>query len=156
MVTHPKAVAAAHCMIILSCLSRSALGTAPADKLESIDKEYLMAHYTKYEHMIPMRDGVRLLTSVYTPKDISEPYPLLLKRTPYSIRPYGVDNYPNPSGPMSGYGREKFIFVYQDVRGRNGSEGEFVHMRPHTSIEGTVQTFPFRRHTTLIMTYLPA
>ena len=135
MVYHFNTALAVQCVIILSCLFRSALGAEPTDELKPIDKEHLMAHYTKYEHVIPMRDGVKLLTAVYTPKDISEPYPMLLKRTPYGIRPYGVDNYPNPSGPLRAYGREKFIFVYQDVRGRNGSEGEFVHMRPHISLE---------------------
>jgi uncharacterized protein len=100
---------------------------------EPIDKEYLLAHYTKYEHMIPMRDGIKLYTSVFTPKDVSKTHPLLLKRTPYGSRPYGVNNFPNPNGPVRSYGREGYIFVFQDVRGRNGSEGEFVHMRPHVA-----------------------
>lgn len=109
-------------------------GTLPAadepPKLEPADRAYLMAHYTKYEHRVPMRDGVRLFTAIYAPKDIAEPYPILLKRTPYGVRPYGVDSFPEPEGPLSDYAREKFIFVFQDVRGRNASEGEFVHMRP--------------------------
>ncbi len=78
-----------------------------------------------------MRDGVKLFTSVYAPKDNSTPYPLLLSRTPYSVKPYGVDRFPDPrGGPLMYYAAEKFIFVFQDVRGRNGSEGVFVHMRP--------------------------
>ncbi len=128
-----KVVFLCNCLLVLSCL---ALVAEPGDTLEAIDKDYLMAHYTKYEHMISMRDGIKLFTAFYAPKDISESYPILLKRTPYSVRPYGVDNYPNPSGPLSAYGRENFIFVYQDVRGRNGSEGEFIHMRPHTESKG--------------------
>jgi putative CocE/NonD family hydrolase len=102
----------------------------PKLKEEVIDEAYLREHYTKFEHRIPMRDGVKLLTAVYAPKDDSEKYPMLLLRTPYSIRPYSVDRYPDPGWPMKNYAKEKFIFVLQDVRGRNGSDGVFVHMRP--------------------------
>jgi putative CocE/NonD family hydrolase len=91
---------------------------------------YLREHYTKYEYKIPMRDGVHLFTAVYIPKDDSTSYPILLTRTPYTVKPYGEDVYPNPGGPMSNYAKEKFIFALQDVRGKNGSEGTFVHMRP--------------------------
>jgi len=91
---------------------------------------YIKAHYTKSEHLIPMRDGIRLFTAVYAPKDRSQTYPLLLNRTPYSLRPYGVDQYRGSLGHGDAYMREGFIFVYQDVRGRNRSEGEFVHVRP--------------------------
>jgi hypothetical protein len=96
------------------------------------DQAYLQEHYTKYEHQIPMRDGVKLFAAVYAPKDDSDPHPILLSRTPYGLRPYGASNYPqNPAPGMKYYANERFIFVYQDVRGRNASEGEFVHMRPH-------------------------
>ena len=91
---------------------------------------YIRANYTKSEHLIPMRDGVKLFTAVYAPKDRSKAYPLLLNRTPYSVRPYGADQYRNSLGHGDAYMREGFIFVYQDVRGRNRSEGEFVHVRP--------------------------
>jgi len=77
-----------------------------------------------------MRDGVRLHTSLYAPKDLSTPYPIWMLRTPYGVRPYGVDNFPEPRGLLKYYAREKFIFALQDVRGRNGSEGVFVHVRP--------------------------
>ena len=77
-----------------------------------------------------MRDGVHLFTAVYIPKDDSTPYPILLTRTPYTVKPYGEDVFPNPGGPMDNYAKEKFIFALQDVRGKNGSEGTFVHMRP--------------------------
>jgi hypothetical protein len=93
--------------------------------------EYVKAHYTKYEYRIAMRDGKRLFTAVYVPKDDSQSYPILLKRTPYSARPYGVDQYPEDLGPSPLFGNAGYIFVYQDVRGRWMSEGEFVHMRPH-------------------------
>jgi putative CocE/NonD family hydrolase len=100
--------------------------TAPGQGLE-----YVKAHYTKYEYQIKMRDGIRLFTAVYVPKDDTETYPILLKRSPYSARPYGADQYPENLGPSPLFGKEGYIFVYQDVRGRWMSEGEFVHMRPH-------------------------
>ena len=94
--------------------------------------DYIREHYTKFEYQIPMRDGVRLMTSVYVPKDESEKYPIWLRRTPYGMKPYGVDNVrEEPSGPLKFYSNERFIFAFQDVRGRNGSEGEFEHVRPH-------------------------
>src|SRR5580692_1924029 len=79
--------------------------------------EYTRAHYTKYDYRIPMRDGVKLFTSVYVPKDTSQKYPILLQRTPYSVAPYGVDNYKNSLGPSDAFTKEGFIVAYQDVRG---------------------------------------
>lgn len=93
--------------------------------------EQVKALYTKYEHRIPMRDGVKLFTAVYVPKDDSTKYPLLLNRTPYSCRPYGVDQYRADIGPSELFGKSGYIVVYQDVRGRWMSEGEFTNMRPH-------------------------
>jgi putative CocE/NonD family hydrolase len=87
--------------------------------------------YTKYEYQIPMRDGVRLFASVYAPKDTSQKYPIMLTRTPYSVAPYGVDNYRNSLGPSEHFEKEGFIFVYEDARGRYMSEGEFQQVRPH-------------------------
>jgi uncharacterized protein len=92
--------------------------------------EYIKSHYTKYEYRVPMRDGKRLFTSVYVPKESAKTYPIMFDRTPYSVSPYGVDNYKPDLGPSPKFGKEGFIFVYQDVRGRNMSEGEFVNMRP--------------------------
>lgn len=77
-----------------------------------------------------MRDGVRLFTSVYIPKDSSDSYPILLTRTPYGIAPYGADKYPDHLGPSDKFAEDKFIFVYQDARGRYMSEGTFVDDRP--------------------------
>ena len=93
--------------------------------------EYVKANYTKYEYHVPMRDGTRLFTSVYVPKDQSQKYPILLTRTPYSCKPYGVDQYRNDVGPNALFGKDGYIFVSQDVRGKWMSEGEFVNMRPH-------------------------
>jgi len=88
-------------------------------------------HYTKYEYRIPMRDGVHLFTAVYVPKDSSQAYPFLIVRTPYSVAPYGVDQYRKGLGPSPDFERSGYIFVFQDVRGRYMSEGDFVEMRPH-------------------------
>jgi putative CocE/NonD family hydrolase len=95
-------------------------------------EEYVRAHYTKYEYRIPMRDGVRLFTAVYVPKDAGGgPYPFLMDRTPYSVGPYGEDRFPEHLGPSDEFEKSGYIFVYQDVRGRWMSEGDFVEMRPH-------------------------
>jgi putative CocE/NonD family hydrolase len=88
-------------------------------------------HYTKYEFRIPMRDGARLFTSVYVPKDNSHAYPFLIDRTPYSVGPYGVDQYRSQLGPSPEFDKAGYIFVFQDVRGRYMSEGKFIEMRPH-------------------------
>ena len=94
-------------------------------------REYIKANYTKHEFQIPMRDGVRLFTSVYTPKNEAEQLPFLINRTPYTVAPYGIDNYRANLGPSEKFVHEGFIFVYQDVRGKGRSEGQFVHVRPH-------------------------
>jgi putative CocE/NonD family hydrolase len=94
-------------------------------------RDYIKSHYTKYEYQVPMRDGARLFTAVYVPKDDSQTYPMLLTRTPYSVAPYGVDRYPDTLRPGSLYAKAGYIFVYQDVRGRWMSEGEYVNIRPH-------------------------
>ncbi len=88
-------------------------------------------HYTKYEYRVPMRDGVHLFTSVYVPKDSSKSYPFLISRTPYSVWPYGVDLYRTHLGPSPEFDKAGYIFVFQDVRGRYLSEGNFVEMHPH-------------------------
>ena len=93
--------------------------------------EYIKSRYTKSEHMVPMRDGVKLSTAVYTPKDTSMEYPILLKRTPYGIGAYGEDEYRSLLGPSPLFAREGYIFVYQDIRGKYPSEGDFVHHRPY-------------------------
>lgn len=89
------------------------------------------ASYEKSEYQIPMRDGVKLFTVVYSPRDKSKKYPILLNRTPYGVGPYGPDAYKTSLGPSPLFMKEGYIFVYQDVRGRYMSEGEFVNMRPH-------------------------
>jgi len=92
--------------------------------------EFIRANYTKNEYSIAMRDGKRLFTAVYAPKDTSQAWPILLMRTPYGVTPYGEDNYPTALGPSELFAKSKYIFVYQDVRGRYMSEGSFEDMRP--------------------------
>ena len=94
------------------------------------DSAFVRENYTKIERMIPMRDGVKLFTSIYIPKEKGK-YPFMINRTPYTVRPYGEQEYKTSLGPSSLFLREKFIFVYQDVRGKWMSEGEFVDVRPH-------------------------
>ncbi len=90
------------------------------------------ADYNKHEYMIPMRDGVKLFTAVYTPKDTTKDYPFLMTRTPYSSRPYGENMYPPFVGSQGErFFREGYIVVNQDVRGRFMSEGEYVNVRPY-------------------------
>ena len=94
-------------------------------------KDYdFRAHYNKWEAKIPMRDGIHLFTAIYSPKDASRTYPILLTRTPYSIAPYGADNYLNTH---SRFAQDGYILVFQDVRGRFMSEGDFIDVRPITA-----------------------
>lgn len=112
---------------------------AAADATEKADsKPSVRELYTKYEYQIPMRDGVRLFTVVYVPKDTSKAYPFLMVRTPYGSGVhdgeelhYGVDFYPRSVGPSKEFESSGYIFVNQDVRGRYMSEGKWQEMTPH-------------------------
>jgi putative CocE/NonD family hydrolase len=107
----------------------------------------LREHYTKHEFRIPMRDGVRLFTHVYVPKDSSRRYPFLMTRTPYGIAPYGVDNYPSAKEPRQLRGlapataliAHGMIFVQQDVRGKLMSEGVFSDVTPYIENKRTAK-----------------
>src|SRR5580658_3857770 len=116
--------------IVVNAQTTNRTANSSQSDTNDVDPAYIREHYTKYEYKIPMRDGVKLFVAVYAPKDDSERYPILLTRTPYSAKPYGDDIYGYTNGPIQHYGKDKFIFVLEDVRGRNGSEGQFVHMRP--------------------------
>lgn len=94
------------------------------------------ANYAKSEHMIAMRDGVKLFTAVYSPSDTSQKYPILLIRTPYSCAPYGPAAYKETIGPSPLFAKEGYIIVYQDVRGAWMSEGAYVNMRPQNDKKG--------------------
>ncbi len=97
------------------------------------DSLYIRQHYHKIERMISMRDGVKLFTSIYIPKDASaaKKYPVMLNRTPYSCAPYGEDLYKLSIGPSMLFAREGYIVAYQDVRGKYMSEGDFEAYRPY-------------------------
>jgi len=99
---------------------------------DSIVKDtYVQDHFDKKEVTIEMRDGVKLHTTVYSPKDKSKSYPILLKRTPYSSRPYGANEYPSKIAPNKYMMKQGYIVVYQDVRGRWMSEGTYDNMRAY-------------------------
>lgn len=122
--------------LISALLSAQAVDPSPAAGVR--------AHYTKYEYRVPMRDGIKLFTSIYVPKDQSKKYPMLMSRTPYSVRPYGVDQYRAALGPSEHFRKAGYIFVYQDVRGRYKSEGTFEQIRPRSltgGIDETTDTF---------------
>lgn len=99
----------------------------------TLDSAWVKENYYKVEKMIPMRDGIKLYTAIYLPKDSSEKHPILLRRTPYSASPYGANNFPDAfwNSYHRLYMRENYIMVVQDVRGRYMSEGEFVDVRPY-------------------------
>jgi putative CocE/NonD family hydrolase len=110
----------------------------PSQAAGPVGVPFVRENYTKFEYKIPMRDGAKLFTAVYVPKDViseGKTYPMMMTRTPYSVRPYGVDQYPAAMGPSEFFAREKFIFVYQDARGRFMSEGEYVPMRPYKPVK---------------------
>ena len=88
-------------------------------------------HYTKYEYLVPMRDGVKLFTSVLVPKDASTTYPFMIVRTPFGIVPYGSDEYSSAQTHTDAFLKAGYIWVRQDVRGRRMSEGSFTHVTPH-------------------------
>ncbi|MFZ6753375.1 CocE/NonD family hydrolase [Undibacterium sp. Dicai25W] len=116
--------------------------TAVASSSESTETvtSNVREHYTKYEYQIPMRDGTRLFTVVYVPKDKAHTYPFLMVRTPYGTgvhyndeSHYGVDFYPKSLGPSKDFEDSGYIFVNQDVRGRYMSEGVWQEMTPHNN-----------------------
>ncbi|MEZ4383022.1 MAG: CocE/NonD family hydrolase [Nannocystaceae bacterium] len=106
-------------------------GDGEADR-KALHAAWIAANYDKREVMVPMRDGVELFTQIYTPKSPPESGPpaILFKRTPYSISPYG-EAMPRALGPSDLLAKDRYVFVYQDVRGRFMSGGEFVNVRPH-------------------------
>jgi putative CocE/NonD family hydrolase len=101
----------------------------------SQDSAYLRQNYTKTEQMVTMRDGVKLFTQIYAPKDQTKKYPILIQRSPYSCSPYGLDKFRRRISPNPFMLRQNYIVVYQDVRGRWASEGKFVEMTPHVDIK---------------------
>ncbi len=110
------------CLFIISSLTSNA---------QNADSAWIRDHYQKKEVYITMRDGVKLFTSVYIPKDTATKHPVLITRTPYSCQPYGEDKWtPYWETYLKEYFKEGYIMVKQDVRGRWMSEGEFKDVRP--------------------------
>lgn len=116
-------------LVLLTFISLD-VSDARAQEANSLES-YIRLHYTKQEHMVPMRDGKQLFTSIYLPRDTTRTYPILMKRTPYAVSPYGLDKFPASLGPSDHFVKAGYIFVNQDVRGRFLSEGEFVQVTPH-------------------------
>lgn len=118
---------------ILTCLL---LLTAIAGKAQ-IEVSYVKEHYDKIDTTITMRDGIKLYTIIFVPKDASQNYPFLLERTPYSAGPYGAANYPSSIGPNNSLMQEGYIFVVQDVRGRYMSQGINLEVTPYIANKKT-------------------
>lgn len=114
---------------ILSCFLVFVITGLTAQNADSL---WVRENYYKIERMVPMRDGIKLFTAFYIPKDSSEKHPILLNRTPYSCQPYGENEF---SGRVYGtywlnYLKEGYIIAVQDVRGKFMSEGDFIDVRP--------------------------
>ncbi len=121
--------------LVAVCLLVGAGYGAQAQAPGASQEEFIKTHYAKFEYRIPMRDGVKLFVSVYTPqagafKDAG-PYPFLMTRTPYSCGPYGEDKMPARLGVSQELLESGYIFVCGDARGRYESEGVFQEMNPH-------------------------
>ncbi|MEI6409334.1 MAG: CocE/NonD family hydrolase [Bacteroidota bacterium] len=123
-----------HILLVLFAFLTSVLGLNA--QTFALDSAYIRDNYVKTEVLIPMRDGTRLFTSIYAPKDKSKTYPVLLKRTPYSCAPYGKDVYVSGFQNMD-LARSGYIMVTQDVRGRYMSEGKFMDVRPFNPYKKT-------------------
>ncbi len=121
------------CLISILFCSLISCGIGQGQTPPDERADFIRANYTKTEVRIAMRDGVELFTSIYEPNDVdrSRQYPILMMRTPYSVGPYGLSQYRTRLGPTADFEKNRYIFVFQDVRGRYMSGGEFVDMRPH-------------------------
>jgi putative CocE/NonD family hydrolase len=117
------------CLLLVTSILSNAQNTAVQDT------SWIRNNYKKTEQYITMRDGIKLFTAIYAPTDSSQTYPILMHRTPYSVRPYGSNNYRRSLGPNGYLMREKYIFVYQDARGRYKSEGNFREMTPAIDVK---------------------
>jgi putative CocE/NonD family hydrolase len=122
--------------LIFFILTAVSLNAAAQMGMPGPDAEYIKTNYTKFEYQVPMRDGKKLFTSVYVPKDQSKKYPFMMDRTCYSVAPYG-EAYKTSLGPSSQFVHDGYIFVYQDVRGRWMSEGIYEEMTPELEVHKT-------------------
>jgi len=132
-------------IVALAIAAAPSSDTAPlvADDIKTDDDvvRALHEHYTKHEADVAMRDGVKLHLDYWTPKDQTRAWPILMTRTPYSIQPYGIENFPDVKNhrqivrfaPSKDLIKSGYVFVHEDVRGRLLSEGSFVEVRPMTT-----------------------
>ena len=127
MVSFRSHMSIASSLLVLICMG--GLGRQQSPQLDG-PAYNVKVHYTKREYMIPMRDDIKLFTIVYSPKDASQKYPILISRTAYGIPPYGPNEYKSVIDPNNDFAKEGYIVVYQDTRGKFKSEGEFIHHRP--------------------------
>lgn len=121
--------------MIAACVLASSTATAQRGAANTAAADSIRAHYRKMEVRIPMRDGAKLFTSIYVPRDTSVAMPIIMDRTPYGVAPYGADAYRTSLGPSPRFAQEGFIFVYQDARGRYYSEGAYTEMTPHKDVK---------------------
>jgi putative CocE/NonD family hydrolase len=129
-------------MKLLSLLSLFLLVSLAANaQTNTLDSAWVKENYYKVEKMIPMRDGIKLYTAIYLPRDSSEKHPILMRRTPYSSAPYGSNNFPESfwNSYYRLYMRENYIMVVQDVRGKYMSEGSFEDVRPFNPAKSGTQ-----------------
>ena len=124
MIARSYLVALVFGLALSSCTKTTKTATA-------VEENFVADNYTKQEVDIEMRDGVKLHTTIYAPKDTSKEYPIVMQRTPYSSRPYGEDGFRSRIGPSVNMMKEGYIVVYQDVRGRWLSEGHYENMRAY-------------------------
>ncbi len=118
-------------LLIFLIFSLTSCKNRPSDKAKEEQNTYVKDNYNKQEVVITMRDSIKLHTVIYSPKNKSKKYPILLKRTPYSTRPYGKDVFQKNIGPNIHLMKQGNIIVYQDVRGRWMSEGTYDNMRAY-------------------------
>lgn len=126
-------------LFILVSLSYSCKRTTQTGEAEIASDTYVEDNYTKQEVDIAMRDGKTLHTTIYSPKDTSVQYPIIMQRTPYSSRPYGEGEFKEKIAPNVHMMKEGYIVVYQDVRGRWLSEGNYENMRAYIPNKSSVQ-----------------
>jgi len=125
----------ASALVAIALVAVGLVGAGQAPRAAQGRAADVRARFAKSEHAVPMRDGVRLHTAVYAPRTcVSGGAPILLTRTPYGVRPYGPDQYPQTLGPSARFADAGFIVVYQDVRGRHMSEGVWEEVRPHVPV----------------------
>ena len=118
-------------LVVFLIAAQACKKTGKPEANAELSDNYVADNYTKQEVDIPMRDGVNLHTTIYSPKDTSQEYPIIMQRTPYSSAPYGEGEFKSKIAPNVIMMQEGYIVVYQDVRGRWMSEGHYENMRAY-------------------------